>query len=539
MTRRQLLHEEHSADREKHTNAVVDSSANHVIVAAGPGSGKTFLFKKICEQKHGSILVVSFINELINDLKTDLSQLAEVRTLHSFATKQLNADFFPKLTDVIENDRNLYVTQAVDFKEIFSNLQNEYDDELNFYSERRKYYNHFGPHCSIYALIKLFEQNPDKIPTYSQILVDEYQDFNKLEIKLIDKLAEKSPLLLVGDDDQALYSFKYADPAEIRLRFNSNDYQSFELPYCSRCPEVIVRAANNLISEAMKRGDLKERIEKTFKYFCCSDKDQISDQHPKIIIRQPVYENAVAYRIEQDLREIAALDDEYSVLIICPLRKQIPALAMALQKKGFGNVKTPTDSAGLSKKEGYKLLLENDQCNLGWRILAQFKLDNAGLSDLVRKSVEDGISVKDILGAEHQKKITRSLRILKKLRNGKSLSDKEASDILDELDYDALHIAAEKVKEEVVLPSVSGVGFKNAAVKIVTMLGAKGLSGDYVFIVNCDDRYILEKNSVTDASICRFLVAITRARKKLTIYSSKEEIPTYVKWLKPELTQSR
>ncbi len=147
--------------------------------------------------------------------------------------------------------------------------------------------------------------------------------------------------------------------------------------------------------------------------------------------------------------------------------------------------------------------------------------------------------MKDILGTEHQKNITRNLRILKKLKNGKSLSDKEANDILDELDYDALHIAAEKVREEVVLPSVSGVGFKNAAVKIVTMLGAKGLSGDYVFIVNCDDRYILEKNSVTDASICRFLVAITRARKKLTIYSSKEEIPTYVKWLKPELTQSR
>ena len=321
MTSRKLLHDEHAADREAHTNAVVESTAKNKVVAAGPGAGKTFLFKKICEQKCGAVLVLSFINELINDLKGDLSQLAEVRTLHSFATKQLKADFFPKLTDVIQNDRDLYFTRAANFQEILSNLQDQYDEDLRFYSERRRYYNHFGPHCSIYALIKFFEKHPDKIPTFSQILVDEFQDFNKLEIKLIDTLSEKSPLLIVGDDDQALYSFKYADPAEIRLRFNSSEHKSFELPYCSRCPEVIVKAANSLISEATIRGQLEGRIEKSYSYFCCIDKDEISDQNPKIIIQKPIYEKAVAYHIAHNIREIAAHDDDFSALIICPLRK--------------------------------------------------------------------------------------------------------------------------------------------------------------------------------------------------------------------------
>jgi len=94
MTGSEILHQEHSADRDMRTSAVVESSSPRKIVAAGPGAGKTFLFKTICERKSGAILVVSFINELINDLKGDLSKFAEVRTLHSFAMKQLKGDFF-------------------------------------------------------------------------------------------------------------------------------------------------------------------------------------------------------------------------------------------------------------------------------------------------------------------------------------------------------------------------------------------------------------------------------------------------------------
>ena len=122
MTSRKLLHDKHCADREAHTNAVVESAAKNKVVAAGPGAGKTLLFKRICEKKRGSVLVLSFINELINDLKADLSQLAEVRTLHSFATKQLKADFFPKLTDVIQNDRPAACLNETPWRQLLSSL---------------------------------------------------------------------------------------------------------------------------------------------------------------------------------------------------------------------------------------------------------------------------------------------------------------------------------------------------------------------------------------------------------------------------------
>ena len=45
---------------------------------------------------------------------------------------------------------------------------------------------------------------------YKLIIVDEYQDFNKLEVAMIDLLATKSHVMVVGDDDQAIYDFKNA-----------------------------------------------------------------------------------------------------------------------------------------------------------------------------------------------------------------------------------------------------------------------------------------------------------------------------------------
>jgi superfamily I DNA/RNA helicase len=77
----------------------------------------------------------------------------------------------------------------------------------------------------------------EKIPKYSHIVVDEFQDFNKLEVDFINLLAKNSPILLAGDDDQALYQFKGSSNQFIRDRFNKTfvGYEPFNLPYCARC----------------------------------------------------------------------------------------------------------------------------------------------------------------------------------------------------------------------------------------------------------------------------------------------------------------
>ena len=49
------------------------------------------------------------------------------------------------------------------------------------------------------------------------LLVDEYQDLNKADIKLISEIARRGvSVLAIGDDDQSIYRFRMAAPQGIR-----------------------------------------------------------------------------------------------------------------------------------------------------------------------------------------------------------------------------------------------------------------------------------------------------------------------------------
>ena len=71
-------------ERHKYANAVLSSKSRKKVLVAGPGTGKTYLFKKILEGTKVS-LTLTFVNSLVEDLSLELYGLSEVRTLHSFA----------------------------------------------------------------------------------------------------------------------------------------------------------------------------------------------------------------------------------------------------------------------------------------------------------------------------------------------------------------------------------------------------------------------------------------------------------------------
>jgi len=72
------------AERAKHGEAILASPSSKKLVVAGPGSGKTHLFKQVLHNKNKT-LTLSFVNALVADLALELCGLSDARTLHGYA----------------------------------------------------------------------------------------------------------------------------------------------------------------------------------------------------------------------------------------------------------------------------------------------------------------------------------------------------------------------------------------------------------------------------------------------------------------------
>ena len=115
--------------------------------------------------------------------------------------------------------------------------------------------------------------------------------------------------------------------------------------------------------------------------------------------------------------------------------------------------------------------------------------------------------------------------------------------VFELLGHDPTKVAKAKIQSAFERKSARKSIYGNIPIKIVTILGAKGLTRDYTFLVNFDDRFLLEQDGstfrITDGSICRFLVALTRARKQVCIYTSRDDYPEYVQWIPKGLIDDR
>ena len=106
-------------ERREAIDSVLNSASRKKLVVAGPGTGKTYLFEKLLEQSPGERkdrLIITFINNLKNDLEQSLGDSAQVFTLHGYCQSLLHrqnklrgvlsAEFrcYPKLASLIKQD---------------------------------------------------------------------------------------------------------------------------------------------------------------------------------------------------------------------------------------------------------------------------------------------------------------------------------------------------------------------------------------------------------------------------------------------------
>ena len=96
-----------------------------------------------------------------------------------------------------------------------------------------------------YGLLRGVNELPDWIAKIKHYYVDEYQDFNLAEQAVIGFLAEHAEsMVIVGDDDQSVYSGRGGSPAGIRALYADRRHDSVSLVKCYRCPEAIVGPTN-------------------------------------------------------------------------------------------------------------------------------------------------------------------------------------------------------------------------------------------------------------------------------------------------------
>ena len=65
-------------------------------------------------------------------------------------------------------------------------------------------------------VLREYERDPDAFPSkpFRQILVDEFQDCNAVQFKLLRYWSKKNGrLFVIGDPDQSIYGFRGSDPA--------------------------------------------------------------------------------------------------------------------------------------------------------------------------------------------------------------------------------------------------------------------------------------------------------------------------------------
>jgi len=284
-----------------------------LLILAGAGSGKTrALTYRIAYliYERGvapwSILAITFTNKAAGEMKArvaalvpDLAERIWVATFHSTCAKILrreapvaersrdfaiydDADQLAVLRRILSGlrwDQQRFPPQA--FRHMIGSAKNELLGPEEYYrwaAERRGDFwadrtaqvyrayerelvtnNAFDFDDLVGKTVELFESRPDVLARYQDrfeyILVDEYQDTNHAQYRLVNALASRHRnLSVVGDDDQSIYTFRGADPRNI-LEFERDypDAKVIKLEQNYRSTVTVLQAANSVVSHNERR----------------------------------------------------------------------------------------------------------------------------------------------------------------------------------------------------------------------------------------------------------------------------------------------
>lgn len=97
---------------------------------------------------------------------------------------------------------------------------------------------------------------------FKHILVDEFQDTNESQYRMLSRIVQPDPstLFVVADDDQIIYQWNGASHQRIQDLRNDFGVSELQLPENYRCPSLVIELANSLIEKNLNRSAGKKPL---------------------------------------------------------------------------------------------------------------------------------------------------------------------------------------------------------------------------------------------------------------------------------------
>ncbi|MXZ38614.1 MAG: ATP-dependent helicase [Holophagales bacterium] len=278
---------------------IAESDDDRLRVLAGPGTGKTYaMMRRVARlleegQDPRRVLAVTFTRnsaadlvDALRDLNIEGCRKVRAGTLHSFCFSVLSqAQVLPLLGRVarpvisymksgclrFEAEMTLHdlhqfggkrycTNQILAFEAAWARRQDDIPGGPTFtfdqhFERSLKAWLRFHRSVLIGELVPLtldyLKTNPvaPELAAFDHVIVDEYQDLNRAEQELLDELVRNSNVTVVGDPNQSIYSFRYANPEAI-TKFDERHCttQDETIEECHRCPRRVVTLANHLMT---------------------------------------------------------------------------------------------------------------------------------------------------------------------------------------------------------------------------------------------------------------------------------------------------
>ncbi|ERT35897.1 MULTISPECIES: ATP-dependent helicase [Fusobacterium] len=592
-------------DKQREAASQIDGS---ILILAGAGSGKTrTITYRIAHMIENvgispySILAVTFTNkaakemrERVEELVGDVAKACTISTFHSFGMRLLrmygkevgyNSNFTIYDTDdqkrivkAILKGQNLSINGVKlterDLVSMISKIK-EQIKTLDEYSVMNKQivevYDKYNRALlesnamdfsdillNTYKLLQKPEILEKVQNKYKYIMIDEYQDTNNLQYKIIDLIARKSSnLCVVGDENQSIYGFRGANILNIlNFETNYNNAKIIKLEENYRSTTTILDAANELIKNNKSSKDKKLWTQNgkgdLIKVLAC---DNARDEVSRIIeIIKENHQNGIAYR---DMTILYRTNAQSRLFEEGFLRYNIP-------HKVFGGISFYS-RAEIKDIIAYLSIIVNPQDELNLQRIINVpkrKVGEKGIEKIITYARENNLNllealshIKEISGLTvvGKEKILEMYDIIKELKDlsytetasyivqtlidkikyidyiKENYSDAEARiENIDEFKNSILELENvvgelrlnEYLENVSLISATDDLEEKSDYVKLMTIHNSKGLEFPIVFLVGFENEIFPgsramfeEKEMEEERRLC--YVALTRAEKKL------------------------